>query len=735
MSNIPSARTDGVSPTATESARASTEQPVRLSEVERYYAFVRDAERALAGRLASERVHSSAVRDEIERVTTQLSAAEHELSEIKRSRAYHLGLQARRLAVATRQLRTALLNTVRDRPPADVQASTDTDTARPTVSVIMPVYNKGATLMDSVRSVELQTMPTWELIVWDDGSTDAGTIGALEELEGQQRVGVRIFRAANQGVVGARNAAIAEAHGHYICHLDPDDLIEPTYLEKAVLFLETHQEAAFAYPWQESFDGSDGRWTVGDTHPKVLSQQNSVPICAVVRSEAIAAVGAFNSAMGDGCEDWELWANLCAHGYRGRVIPEFLFKYRYSESDGRDAEARPLFDEHRRRIMRLHPELGDYQLDAPPAWRALGRMAIQGQPWQLPTGHLRPVVFFVPWLTYEGGAETFLRTLARRLVAEGRTVVFVATIGTPPSSVDGKPAMAAITPYIYDLTTFITPDLWLDFVRSILWRLHRPVVVNVGSSWLYEHIEEVRAASRGPARVLDVLFNHIGHMPANIIAQGQIDHTVVVHSMLERLLVEHFKVSGEVSTIPVGITPFEMSSTPDSASDLPTVTWLGRMSSEKRPNWFIEIARRLRGLANFVMAGVGPLQEDIARQAETVPGLSYLGMVPDVAELLGRSDWLVNTSEIEGISVVAMEALSLGVPVVATDVGGMRDLLVDGRNGYLVDARNWNDMADLIESILASKESQDVREAVRGSRLDPIFTTDSMVAEWERALS
>jgi glycosyltransferase involved in cell wall biosynthesis len=603
------------------------------------------------------------------------------------------------------------------------------------VSVIMPVYNKGATLLESVASVVAQTLPTWELIVWDDGSTDP-TTSAL--LDGLVSPGIVVVRAENQGVVGARNAAIARSRGTFICCLDPDDLIEPTYLEKAVLYLETHPDTALVFPYQQSFDGSDQRWAVPDLHSKIISQQNSVPVCAVVRREAFEAASGFNPAMHDGCEDWELWAHLAELGFVGRALPEYLFRYRFSHADGRDSEARPLFEEHRRRVMRLHPTLGELP---PPqrigAWNADGVRRLQSQPWNMPTGQARPVVFFVPWLTAEGGAEAFLRALARGLVEEGRTVVFVATLAPPHLAEDGVALFHDVTPYVYPLPSFLTPDLYLDFVRTIVWRLHRPVIVNVGNPWVYDNLGDLRAATRGVPQVVDVLFNHIGHMPANVDSGELIDHTVVAHSVLERLLVDHFQVPGDVTTVPVGIDMVRPRAARQRArAEKPVLGWLGRMSEEKQPLWFLETARALEGMAVFKMAGTGPLLPAVREAARGIAGLTVEGFVDDAHTFLESCDLLVNTSSIEGISVVAMEAIACGVPVAVTDVGGMSDLVENGVNGIIVDARTPNDIADALSRLLGESAGlADLTESVRRVGLDERFTAPYMVKTWSEILS
>jgi hypothetical protein len=294
-----------------------------------------------------------------------------------------------------------------------------------------------------------------------------------------------------------------------------------------------------------------------DLHPKVISQQNCVPVCAVVRREAWDDAGGFNPAMRDGCEDWELWAHIAELGYVGKAIPEYLFHYRFSLSSGRDVSSRNRIDEIRQRIMRLHPRLGDSpQPKRIGPWRADGDLRLRSQPWTMPSSERRPVVFFLPNLALENSVEAFVQELASGLVAQGRTVVIISTqpvvTADPAESAERTARFQAITPFTYDLSIYLSKDLWLAFIRSILWRLHLPVIVNVGSSWLYENLPDVRAATRGPGKVVEVLSDNLGNVPASVASGAMIDERVVGHVSLKRLLVDYYQVPGRVTTVPVG---------------------------------------------------------------------------------------------------------------------------------------------------------------------------------------
>ena len=94
------------------------------------------------------------------------------------------------------------------------------------VSVVMPVYNAEATLARSVESVLAQTHGALELLLVDDGSTDASRAMVADAAARDRRV-VPIYQPRNAGVAAARNAGIEAASGDYIAFLDSDDWWSP----------------------------------------------------------------------------------------------------------------------------------------------------------------------------------------------------------------------------------------------------------------------------------------------------------------------------------------------------------------------------------------------------------------------------------------------------------------------------------------------------------------------------
>lgn len=105
----------------------------------------------------------------------------------------------------------------------------------PLFSIIMPVYNAAETLCDAVGSITTQTCPDWELLLVDDGSTDASA--ALAERLAAADPRIRLLRQQNAGICAARNRGLDEAKGTYIGFCDDDDLYEPAALAAAAELL------------------------------------------------------------------------------------------------------------------------------------------------------------------------------------------------------------------------------------------------------------------------------------------------------------------------------------------------------------------------------------------------------------------------------------------------------------------------------------------------------------------
>lgn len=127
------------------------------------------------------------------------------------------------------------------------------------ISIIVPVYNAGAYIRETISMVAAQTYESWELLLVDDGSEDDSREKIRESMEnGDVRIRL-IEKQKNEGAARARNAGIEASKGRYVAFLDADDLWMPDKLEKELAFMKEKQ-AAFVFTAYE-FGDEDAKRT------------------------------------------------------------------------------------------------------------------------------------------------------------------------------------------------------------------------------------------------------------------------------------------------------------------------------------------------------------------------------------------------------------------------------------------------------------------------------------------
>lgn len=125
----------------------------------------------------------------------------------------------------------------------------------PTISIVITVYNRERYLEKAIESVLNQTFQDFELLIWDDGSTDSGVNIARHYAKLDQRV--RVVAAEHQGMTGSLKGAFAMTTGAYIGWVDSDDLIAPTALEETKKVLDTIPQVGLVYTDYVVIDEND----------------------------------------------------------------------------------------------------------------------------------------------------------------------------------------------------------------------------------------------------------------------------------------------------------------------------------------------------------------------------------------------------------------------------------------------------------------------------------------------
>ncbi len=202
----------------------------------------------------------------------------------------------------------------------------------PVVSVVIPAYNAQLHLGDTLESALAQTFRSFEVIVVDDGSTDATAAIA----ENYRNRGVVVMAQANGGAAAARNRALSLARGKLVALLDSDDLWEPDYLETMVQFLDQRPELSIAFCDLRFFGESK---LVGKTYQEVYPPSPPITfakvaggvshICldAILRREVFSRIGMFDERL-RAVEDFDLWLRALHARCRIEPVPRVLVRYR-----------------------------------------------------------------------------------------------------------------------------------------------------------------------------------------------------------------------------------------------------------------------------------------------------------------------------------------------------------------------------------------------------------------------
>jgi glycosyltransferase involved in cell wall biosynthesis len=214
-------------------------------------------------------------------------------------------------------------------------AVTDSPAAvRPsTLSVVVPCYEMGSLVEETVRSIWASERIPDELLLVDDGSTGEATRRSLEILEAEaarRGMPIRIIRQDNRGLAAARNAGLVAASGDLISFLDGDDLIEPAFYRLASELMDREPGLGGVAAWAICLfsDQPDGYWNAPQSELPLLFVENTVIVPCMMRRSVLIELGGYDESQRYNYEDWELSVRLLANDLPIVTIPRYLQRYR-----------------------------------------------------------------------------------------------------------------------------------------------------------------------------------------------------------------------------------------------------------------------------------------------------------------------------------------------------------------------------------------------------------------------
>ena len=197
------------------------------------------------------------------------------------------------------------------------------------ISIIVPCFNSGKTLMRTIESIKNQSWHNKEIILVNDGSNDKKTLEILSEIQKDNLV--KIINQKNKGLPAARNTGVINAKGNYLYFLDSDDWINENTLEE--LYFNLLRDDKYAYAFSDCILEGE----INGIRKKFfnLFEQmflNQIPYSILIPRKVFIENGLYDENMRLGYEDWELNIRLASKNFLGKRISKPLFHYVVSNS-------------------------------------------------------------------------------------------------------------------------------------------------------------------------------------------------------------------------------------------------------------------------------------------------------------------------------------------------------------------------------------------------------------------
>lgn len=629
------------------------------------------------------------------------------------------------------------------------------------VTIVTPFYNPGSVFHETASSVLQQSLQQWEWVIVNDGSTDPESLDMLDDYRASDpRIRV-IDHDENRGPSAARNTGFRAARSSYVVQFDTDDLLEPTAVEKWVWFLESHPECDFVKGFSVGFGAEEYLWQKGFHDGVAFLDENLAALPSAVRNALHETVGGYDETIRDGLEDWDFWLRCASVGRWGDTVPEYLAWYRRRARHGdrwanwdNASRQRAFRTELRRRYPRLwsghfprletRPHLPDEPLPEALPWENRLRK------------DKRRLLLVAPWMTV-GGADKFNVDLLEQLGARSWEITVATTLKGDHSWL---PRFTRHTPDIFVLDHFLRR---IDYPR-FLWYLIRSrqidVVLISNSELAYRLLPYLKSRCPGVAFVdlchmEEEHWQYGGYPRMAVEHQELLDLNVVVSEHLKAWMVARGADGERVRVCYTNVDAERWRPDPERRQavrnelgldgNAAVILYAGRLVAQKQPRIFartmLELHRR-GGRWVGLAAGDGeelPWLRAFVRRHALGDRVRLLGAVPTerVRDLMAAADIFFLPSQWEGIALTLYEAMASRLAVVATDVGGQRELVTPDC-GVLVPRGDEDEepqrYAEVLASLLARPERRhEMGEAAR-KRVSLHFRLEEMGEKMEALL-
>lgn len=568
---------------------------------------------------------------------------------------------------------------------------------KPLVSIVTPFYNAGKYFEQTFYSVLNQSFPWFEWIIVNDGSTKPEDIDLLERLaKRDQRV--HVYHKENGGISTARNLAIEKSSTDIIIPLDADDLIEPTYVELLYWALYKHPECDWSYTRNIGFHNQEYLWNEPFDVNR-LKTFNFLVYSGAIRKEALEEVGCYDAVTKHYYEDWRTWLKLLAAHKRPVKVGNYGFWYRRLDTGvlsivNKDPKVNALA----KRLIEEVACKADTSIQAKEFPLKEAKESFEAPikaDWKLRVFQLHKkthVLMLLPWLEM-GGADLFNLDICRSIDKDQFEISILTTMSSDNKL---RQRFAEHVTDIFALPEFLEEKDYAEFISYFIETREIDVLFLSNSYYGYYIVPWLRKEFPDLA-IIDYVhmeewyWRRGGFARTSGTAGGVIEKTYVCNEHTRRALIDRFgRTPDSVETLYIGVDKDKFDPQKVKAGEARKelgisperniVLFPCRIHEQKRPLLMLEIAkaaRKRRPDIAFVVVGGGPQFEELKQLAaggleETV---YLIGEQKDVRRFYMDCDVTLICSIKEGLSLTAYESLSMGKPVITSDVGGQSELI------------------------------------------------------------
>lgn len=605
---------------------------------------------------------------------------------------------------------------------------------KPLVSIITAYYNCKNYIMQTANSVINQTFPHWEWIIMNDGSNEEGTEEILSKLE-KMDSRIHVYNQENAGRLAARDNAVKKSNCDLVFILDSDDMIDKTYIECAYFTMKTNPDATWAYADTITFDGQNFLWKkVFDCEQE--KKENILPVCALIKKDALLEVGGYGAVDKDVHEDWHLWLRLIEKGYYPVRMNFYGFWYRQKKEGGmmasikgNEEKQRHAEEEIKKQAKKIkqnvtalqYPMTTNFNYDSYP-------YTFEWDKGEVVDGKRKNLLFIFPWFKL-GGADKFNYDLLLNIDTDKYNITIVTT---EPCDYVWRQRFEKFAT-VFDLTSFLHRRDWPAFVHYIMKTRKIDLVFQSHSYFGYYIIPWLKSYY---AEVPFVDYVHAenwswrnGEYPRDSTAiAALLDKTYTCTKYLKAEMSEKMgRTTDNVMPVYIGVDEEEFDESKvkieddealakayEKYKDKKIILYCCRISIEKRPLLAVQILKKVREKEDAVLFVVGDgdklkSMKKLATKLGLDENIVFFGSKNNVKPFYKACNVELICSLSEGLTLTTYEAMSMKRPVVSANVGGQKEL-IDETCGRIVN--NLQSQKDLFIEEYNEKEIENYANAL-----------------------